>query len=55
MLETNNKDSLYLTIKKYNNRYGVSMFVFHSIECVKEFGIRQKIEVKGPMGTGLDV
>jgi len=27
----------------------------HAIGCVKEFGVRHKVEVRGPMGTGLDV
>ena len=55
ILQSNNKDSLYLTVKKYNNKYGLSMFIHHAIGCVKEYGIRQKVEVRGPMGTGLDV
>ena len=31
------------------------MFIHHAIGCVKEYGVRQKVELRGPMGTGLDV
>jgi len=51
----NNKDILYLTIKKYPNMYGLSMFIHFAVASAKAHGVRQKVEVRGPMGLGLDV
>ena len=39
----NNKQKLCLTVKKYNNMYGLSMFIHFALASANTHGIRQKV------------
>ena len=53
MIESDNSRTLALTIKNYTSAYGLSAHVHNNV--IMSHGAREQFEVKGPLGTGLEL